>query len=101
MYDILIGSMINPDEGTPKIVITISQDQLDIIEMFADMKKDKDLNTIYKLNDVEFRVRHKLELPFPIKDMVYHNPNAPNTAYGNILSDTDQQTKTKKNELEK
>jgi len=55
---ITIGEMFDIDKGSavPKQTIEISNDQLAIIEMFASTRKDEDLNTVYKLNDIEFRV---------------------------------------------
>jgi hypothetical protein len=52
-YEIHIGKIFGEK---PKQRIVITQAQLIIIERFAHTRKDKDLNTIYKLNDVEFRI---------------------------------------------
>lgn len=60
-FEIQIGKCIDLNTGLskPKQVITITEDQFSLIEQFADIKKDKDLNTIYKLNECEFTVVSK------------------------------------------
>lgn len=40
----------------PRQVIPITEDQFKIIELFANTKKDENLNTIYILNDVSFQI---------------------------------------------
>ncbi len=40
----------------PKLTIIITREQLAVIEHFADTRKDEDLNTIYRLNQCEFKV---------------------------------------------
>ena len=52
-YEILIGAIVDMNTQTIKAeqTIIITQSQLKIIELFAHSRKDKDLNTIYKLND--------------------------------------------------
>lgn len=58
-YEIHIGKALNANnlsETIPLQKIIITQEQLAVIEMFADQRKDKELNTIYKLNDCEFRI---------------------------------------------
>jgi hypothetical protein len=52
-YEIHIGKIFGEK---PKQRIIITQAQLVIIERFAHTRKDENLNTIYKLNDVEFRI---------------------------------------------
>jgi hypothetical protein len=58
-YEIHIGKALNANnlsETVPLQKIIITQEQLAVIEMFADKIKDKNLNTIYKLNQCEFRI---------------------------------------------
>jgi len=57
-YTIEIGEVfnVNTQKREPKIKIDISEEQLYVIEMFATVQKDKNLNNIYTLNDCEFRV---------------------------------------------
>lgn len=40
----------------PKNTLIVTQDQLAVIEQFADQRKDAELNTIYRLNECEFRI---------------------------------------------
>ena len=40
----------------PGQVIPITEDQFKVIELFANTKKDENLNTIYILNDVSFQI---------------------------------------------
>ncbi len=42
------------------LVDTINLAQLDILQRFADVRKDKNLNDIYKINDCEFVIIPKL-----------------------------------------
>ena len=51
-YEIHIGSVIDGEtfKSMPDQVIKITEDQFKIVEVFADLYKDKDLNFIYKIN---------------------------------------------------
>lgn len=40
----------------PKQTLIITDEQLSVIEQFASTRKDAELNTIYKLNDCEFKI---------------------------------------------
>lgn len=57
-YEIRIGKFLdlatNREVAKQKIIIT--QDQLNLIEYFANTRKDAELNTIYILNDCEFTI---------------------------------------------
>ena len=58
-YEIHIGKALNGNnlsETIPLRKIIITQEQLAVIEMFASLRKDAELNTIYKLNECEFRI---------------------------------------------
>jgi hypothetical protein len=57
-YEIHIGESIDleTNEKKPKRVMIITPDQLALIELFAHTRKDCELNTIYNINDVEFKV---------------------------------------------
>lgn len=58
-YEIHIGEALNGNnlrETIPLHKIIITEAQLAIIELFASQRKDEKLNTIYKLNDCEFRI---------------------------------------------
>ena len=57
-YELHIGVTFNIELGVeqPKQKMNISEEQFLLIETFASTFKDKDLNTVYKLNDCEFRV---------------------------------------------
>lgn len=58
-YEIHIGKALNANnlsETIPLQKIIITQEQLAVIEMFASQRKDAELNTIYKLNECEFRI---------------------------------------------
>lgn len=61
-YEIHIGEVLDLKQGffTPKQVITISHEQKEAIEYFADTKKDVNLNTIYIINNVRFKIIPKL-----------------------------------------
>jgi hypothetical protein len=65
-YEIHIGEEMFLVNGSihkkPKQTIIITEDQFQVIKEFASTKKDKDLNTIYILNDVEFKVVPRFEL---------------------------------------
>lgn len=57
-YEIHIGEIFDLTTNTkkPEQTIIITQDQMAVIEQFANQRKDAKLNTIYKLNECEFRV---------------------------------------------
>lgn len=58
-YEIHIKKALNANnlsETIPLKKIIITQEQLAVIEMFASQRKDAELNTIYKLNECEFRI---------------------------------------------
>ena len=64
-YEIQIGEVIDLTTGwtlKPKQVITITEDQFDTIKMFANQRRGPDLNTIYRLNDCEFKVIPSLKV---------------------------------------
>ena len=62
-YEIHIGQVIDLITGLlkPRQVFIITKEQFAIIEMFANQKKDFELNTIYKLNDCEFKIMPSIE----------------------------------------
>ena len=45
----------------PKQILIITHDQFAIIEQFANQRKDAELNTIYKINECEFRIFPHIE----------------------------------------
>jgi hypothetical protein len=57
-FEIHIGKIydLGSKTETPKQTMIITSEQLAIIEQFADTRKDEDLNTIYRLNQCEFKV---------------------------------------------
>jgi len=56
-YEIYIGESRDLlGNKSPRLVISITQEQYDIIKTFASTRKDENLNTIYKLNECEFYV---------------------------------------------
>ena len=57
-FEIHIGKIYDLESKTekPKQRIIITREQFTVIEQFADTRKDEDLNTIYKLNQCEFKV---------------------------------------------
>jgi len=57
-YEIHIGERFDIEQKTtiPKQVIIITSDQLATIEEFAHIRKDSELNKIYRLNECEFKV---------------------------------------------
>jgi hypothetical protein len=57
-YEIHIGEIfdLTTKSKKPKQILIITQDQLAVIEQFADQRKDAELNTIYRLNECEFRI---------------------------------------------
>lgn len=63
-FEIHIGKVYDLESKNekPKKIINITEEQLKIIERFADTRKDEDLNTIYKLNKVEFTVSPSLRV---------------------------------------
>ena len=62
-YEIHIGEIfdLTTHSVKPKQVIIITHEQLQVIEQFASQRKDHELNTVYRLNECEFRVCHHLE----------------------------------------
>ncbi len=46
----------------PKYRMIISKEQKQIIEEFAIIKKDKDFNTVYILNELEFKIVPHFEI---------------------------------------
>ena len=57
-FEINIGKIYDLESKTekPKQTIIITREQFAVIEQFADTRKDEDLNTIYRLNQCEFKV---------------------------------------------
>lgn len=57
-YEIHIGEIyeINTQSKRPMQIIIISDEQKQIIEHFANTKRDENLNTIYIINQCEFRI---------------------------------------------
>ena len=57
-YEIHIGEVIEHPSGQkrPKQIMKITDEQRQIIEAFADLRKDENLNTVYKINQCEFRI---------------------------------------------
>ncbi len=57
-YELHIGETFDLEKGEKcaKQIIQITEEQFAVIQQFAYTKKDADLNTIYKLNDCEFKV---------------------------------------------
>lgn len=57
-YEIHIGEIfdLTTNSKKPKQTLIITEDQLGVIEQFADKRKDAELNTIYRLNECEFLV---------------------------------------------
>jgi len=57
-HEIHVGEHIDISTGQncPNHKFGITQEQYDILRIFANTRKDKYLNTVYKLNDVEFIV---------------------------------------------
>lgn len=56
--EIHIGEIFDLTMGVKKPIqiLIITQDQLAIIEQFANTRRDAGLNIVYKINDCEFRV---------------------------------------------
>lgn len=63
LFEIHIGTAYNLDTKMyePVQTILITQDQFDIITLFAETKKQPDLTTIYKINEIEFKIAHLLK----------------------------------------
>lgn len=57
-YEIHIGEILDltTNSKKPKQILIITQEQLEVIEQFAYQRKDAELNTIYRLNECEFRI---------------------------------------------
>ena len=57
-YQIEIGEVYDIVEQAkvPKQKIIITQSQLAIIEMFANIERDEDLNCVYTLNSCRFKI---------------------------------------------
>lgn len=57
-FEIHIGEVFDSDGNTTKAkqTMVITREQFAVIEQFADTRRDENLNTIYKLNQCEFRV---------------------------------------------
>ena len=57
-HEIQIGEVYDQETKSykPKQTYIITDEQRYIIEMFADVKKDNELQPIYKINDCEFKL---------------------------------------------
>jgi hypothetical protein len=57
-YEIHVGKIYDLDSKSyePKLKWVITEEQFEVIKQFANTKKDKDLNTTYIINDIEFQV---------------------------------------------
>ncbi len=68
-FIVSIGEMYDIEKGhnAPKQMMYISTAQFQIIETFASTRKDEDLNTVYKLNDIEFKVTPYFNFPYESK----------------------------------
>ena len=57
-FEIHIGEIYDLRSKTkkPKQTMIITREQFSVIEQFADTRKDEDLNTIYRINQCEFKV---------------------------------------------
>lgn len=57
-YEIQIGEVfdLTLNAKKPKQIIIITAQQKEVIELFANQIKDAELNTIYIINDCEFRM---------------------------------------------
>lgn len=57
-YEIHIGEIFDlaTNSKRPERILIITEDQLTIIEQFANQRKDAELNIFYKLNECEFRI---------------------------------------------
>ncbi|MDY0389200.1 MAG: hypothetical protein RBT65_19190 [Methanolobus sp.] len=57
-FEIHFGKIYDLESKTekPKQIMIITREQFSVIERFADTRKDEDLNTIYRLNQCEFKV---------------------------------------------
>lgn len=63
-YEIHIGQLwdLKLSRHVPKQLILITEDQKQIIEHFANVTKDSDLNNVYRINDCEFRIMPHIEI---------------------------------------
>lgn len=63
-YEIHIGEVwdMTNDCYKPKQIIEITSEQLTIIHTFAHIRKDSELNEIYRINDCEFKITPKLNI---------------------------------------
>ena len=63
-YRIEIGSIMNlaTQREEPRLSFEINEDEKLLIDIFASTRKDKNLNTIYKLNECEFKVTPIIEI---------------------------------------
>lgn len=58
-YEIQIGKVLDGSNllrTIPLKTLKITREQFLILEIFANQVKDSELNTIYKINDCEFKV---------------------------------------------
>jgi hypothetical protein len=57
-YEIQIGEVydISLQKNRPKQTIHINEDQRRVIMIFASTRMDADVNTVYRLNDIEFKI---------------------------------------------
>ena len=57
-YELHIGQKLCTETITwvPKQVLVITDDQREIIELFASRRKDADLNTVYAINNIDFTI---------------------------------------------
>ena len=58
LYCINIGSVycLNENKTIQTRSFGITESQRELLLMFADVRKDKDLNSIYRINDCEFTI---------------------------------------------
>ena len=57
-FEIHIGNIYDSESKSekPKLTMIITREQFVVIEQFADTRKDEDLNTVYRINQCEFKV---------------------------------------------
>ena len=57
-FEIHIGNIydLESKREKPKQTMIITREQFVVIEQFADTRKDEDLNTVYRINQCEFKV---------------------------------------------
>ena len=57
-FAIHIGKVYDLESKTekPKLTMIITREQFALIELFADTRKDEDLDIVYRLNKCEFKV---------------------------------------------